>query len=52
MIQYELERVIGEDGGPVTHTKRNSAMILDYQESPFDDLELQRVENWWERMAR
>ena len=41
MIQYELEQVVGGNGGPgspVTHTKCNSAMILDYQESPFDDL--------------
>ena len=39
MIQYELEQVVCGNGGPATHTKRDSAMILDYQESPFDDLE-------------
>jgi hypothetical protein len=42
MIQYELEQVVGGNGGPggpATHTKRDSAMILDYQELSFDDLE-------------
>ena len=29
----------GGPGSPVTHTKHDSAMILDYQELLFDDLE-------------
>ena len=41
MIQYKLKQVIGGNGGPgspATHTKHDSAMILDYQELLFDNL--------------
>ena len=41
MIQHELKQVVGGNGGPggpATHTKRDSAMIINYQESLFDDL--------------
>ena len=39
MIQYELERGGSGSAGPSSHRKRDSAMILDYHESPFDDPE-------------
>lgn len=39
MIQYELDQGGGASGGPSSHRKRDSAMILDYHESPFDDPE-------------
>ena len=41
MIQYELKQVVGGNGGPgspATHTKHDSAMILNYQELLFDNL--------------
>ena len=39
MIQYELDQGGGGDGSPAGRGKRDSAMILDYQESPFEDPE-------------
>lgn len=39
MIQYGLDQGSGGSGRPASHSKRDSAMILDYHESPFDDPE-------------
>jgi hypothetical protein len=39
MIQYELDQGSGGNGSPARHGKRDSAMILDFQESPFEDPE-------------
>jgi len=39
MIQYELDQAGGGNGSPPARSKRDSAMILDYQESPFEDPE-------------
>jgi len=38
-IQYELDQGGGGNGSPAHRGKRDSAMILDYQESPFEDPE-------------